>query len=378
MLKQITANHWLLIIAAIYLTLYAAHAVLLQKTVYGDGIYYFSWMRSIVVDHDINFTDEFAHFKVTQPYIKVNVPGNKYAIGFPLLLSPWFTLTHLLVRGDGYGLIYQFVTGIVSVLYVIIGIILMHKTLTLYFPKLSSILSVLSLTLTTNLLFYGSIDPINSHSISFFLSALLISLLLSSKKTSLFSGLTVGLLASTRTQDALFILLLIPFLTKKSFFRTSLGFFLGFLPQIIAWLALYGSVTSPYLSNGEGFSLTLSHLPLVLFSTNNGLFLWTPLALFGCIGLCFSSKFPKKFLWSAFAVFCLEAILIGSWSTWWQGASFSGRMFVSTMPILTIGMASLYDKLQTKMIRMQSFLYMIPLGFGLINSLLIVYRLLLN
>jgi hypothetical protein len=53
-------------------------------------------------------------------------------------------------------------------------------------------------------------------------------------------------------------------------------------------------------------------------------------------------------------------------------------MFVSSLPFLTLGMATIFDKLQAKMKNMKSFLYMIPLGFGLINSLLLVYRLLIN
>lgn len=378
MFKKVTTAQCLLSIVVVYIFLFAVHAAILQKTVYGDGVFYYSWMRSIIVDHDVNFTNEYEHFSVSQPFVHLNIPGNKYAVGFPLLLSPWFILTHELVRGNGYGYIYQFITGFISVLYVLTGILLLYRTLTLYFSKLASILSVFSLSLATNILFYGSIDPINSHSVSFFLASLLVSVLLSSQKTSFFSGLVVGLLAATRTQDAIFILLLVPFLTKKSFIYTILGLILGFFPQIIAWLNLYGEILSPYLSNGEGFSLTLSRLPYVLFSPNNGLFLWTPLALFGCVGLWFSSKISNKFQWMMIVVFSLQIILVGSWSTWWQGASFSGRMFVSTLPVLTIGMASLYDKLQTKMKHMKSFLYMIPLGFGLINSILIVYRLLLN
>ncbi|MEK7592609.1 MAG: hypothetical protein AAB508_04435 [Patescibacteria group bacterium] len=378
MINKITPIQILLGIAILYLFLFTAHAIFLGKTVYGDGIFYYSWMRSVAIDQDINFANEYAHYSVTQPLVHAGVVGNKYAVGFPLLLSPWYLITHTAVREDGYGFIYQFITGLFSVLYVLTGIVLLYRSLNLYFSKFSSILSVLSLALATNLLFYGSIDPINSHSISFFLSALLISILLSSNKTTFFSGLIVGLLASTRTQDILFILLLVPFLTKKTILFTSLGIFFGFLPQLVAWFLLYGSVVSPYLSNGEGFMLSLFQIPQVLFSPNNGLFLWTPMALFGCIGLWFSSKISHKFRWTILFVFSLQVLLVGSWSTWWQGASFSGRMFVSMLPILTLGMASLFEKLHSQMKRMKYFLYIIPLGFGLINSILIVYRLLLN
>src|SRR3989338_163652 len=76
-------TRWLLIVFVIYVLIFFSHALFLQKTVYGDGVFYYSWVRSVVVDRDINFTNEYAHFGVAAPVTPGGLPGNKPPIGGP-------------------------------------------------------------------------------------------------------------------------------------------------------------------------------------------------------------------------------------------------------------------------------------------------------
>ena len=349
---------WLLIIAAIYLIGYLSHALFLQKTVYGDGIFYFSWLRSIVVDHDINFSNEYSHFGV-------NAKGNKHPIGAPLFWLPWYAKTHAIIDKTGYELPYQLIVGLISVLAAISGLILLFRLLLFHFSSTSSMLAVLSIAGATNLLFYGSIDPVNSHAISFFAATIFLSFLYSKNVSPFLTGCALGFCSLVRPQDAVLGLLAFPKYSKAFF----LGLIVTFFPQLLAWQALYGSpLISPYLAGGESFTWWSPNFFNVLFSPMNGLFLWTPMALIAILGFIFWKDSRRTWF---LVLFVLEVAIVGSWSIWWQGASYSGRMLVSTLPILAFGLAALFSKLATQGLRAKQILLAIIGPLTIINAILI-------
>ena len=118
----------------IYILGFVLHASMLHKTVYGDGIFYYSWVRSAVVDGDIDFKNEYTSFSTSQPIMKTGLPGNKYSIGASILWYPWFVWIHTLVHKTGYEPIYQYGSGLVSVLYAFVGLVLLFRTLRKFFP----------------------------------------------------------------------------------------------------------------------------------------------------------------------------------------------------------------------------------------------------
>lgn len=350
---------WFLIIAAIYLLGYVAHALILQKTVYGDGIYYFSWLRSAVVDHDINFTNEYRQFGV-------NAYGNKHPIGAPLFWLSWYAQAHAGLRGTGYELQYQLLVGFISVLASISGLILLFRLLTRNFSRSAALLAVLSIAGATNLLFYGSVDPINSHAISFFAATVFLSFLFSKNVSPFLTGCALGFCALVRPQDAVLGLLAFSKYSKTFI----LGALITFFPQIFAWYALYGSPwISPYLSGGESFTWWSPHFINVLFSPTNGLFLWTPITLLATFGFLFWKDARRVWF---LALFGVEVAIVGSWSIWWQGASYSGRMLVSTLPVLAFGLTAVYTKLATRGLRTKQVLLAIIYPLSIINILLII------
>ncbi len=72
------------------------------------------------------------------------------------------------------------------------------------------------------------------------------------------------------------------------------------------------------------------------------------------------------------AVFILAVLIISSWSTWSQGASYSGRMFVSMLPLLAFGLSALYSKLDRAGLHTTSIILTIIAPLCIINALLIV------
>ena len=373
-----TPQRVFLFIFFVYLTGFFAHALFIQKTVYGDGVYYYSWLRSAVVDHDVNFHNEYDALGGIKRTAPGGMLGNIYSVGPALLWSPAFLLVHGLLHGDGYSLPYQLSVGITSVFLTIIGLFLLYRLLTQFFSEPISLLVTLTITFTTNLWFYGSIDAANSHGVSFFTSALLFTLLFQKKKQYFFLGATVGLLALIRIQDAAFGLLLLPFLNKKSIVPIATGFFLMFLPQMFAWQALYHKFwVSPYLElPGYGFNFKEPHILDVLFSIRNGLIVWTPVIGLSFVGLCFTSVVGKLHKYFFIALVVIQIFLVSSWTTWWQGASYSGRMFVSLLPIFALGLGTIYAWLKKYRWTVPYYVLCIIAPLSIINFLLMVFFLL--
>jgi hypothetical protein len=354
LLARATPATIFLCMCAVYIAGFFAHALYLKKTVYGDGVYYYSWLQSAVIDHSINFPT-----------------GNKFNVGPAILWAPSYLLIHSFIRGDGQSLPYQLAVGFTGVCSALFGLLLLWRLLQKYFSNTVSIMTVATVAGATNLLFYGSVDTVNSHALSFFTAVVFLTLIMQRKKYWFAIGAALGFLSVIRTQDFLFGILLIPLLKKNNLFKIFIGSLAAFSPQLIAWHLVYGKFwVSPYLTGSEGFNFLRPHIFGVLFGLQNGLFLWTPITMLAIAGLITQ----KRFL--LLTVFLLELLVVASWSTWWQGASYSGRMFVSTLPLLAFGIASVFSWLARYKWTHVYFLLTIVIPLSVINTLLMTFFLL--
>jgi len=124
--------------------------------------------------------------------------------------------------------------------------------------------------------------------------------------------------------------------------------FLAFLPQMLTWRVLYGSMLAgptPYLEGSAGtFSYWPNHLIAVLVSEKGGVIAWHPLYAFA-IGGSALSLFKKDSYWIIALVsligFTAQLYLVSCWSVWWAGASFGNRFFISSLPFLLFGIVTL-------------------------------------
>lgn len=372
-------QYWFFLIAAIYLAGFLGHALIVGKTVYGDGTYYYAWLRSVVIDKDINFANDYAAFGADQLLTAKGFLGNIYSIGPALLWSAQFLWIHRLVNGNGFALPYQLTTGLTSVFCALFGLILLYGTLAKFFSKTTAALTVTAIAFATNLFFYGSLDSVNSHALSFFAASLFLALATQPNTQPLLLGASVGLLALIRPQDALFGMLLLPRVNRKTIVPMATGAILAFLPQLLAWQMLYGKFwVSPYLARGYGFNFLQPHLVEVLFSPRSGLMLWTPVIAVALVGL-FLKGLPK-FLnrWFILLLIFLQLYLVASWTTWWQGASYGGRMFISLLPLLSLGLATVFTRLRSLHMKSTAIVLSVILPLSTINVLFMIYFLLKN
>jgi len=364
-------------IVFVYFLGFLAHAAIVGKTVYGDGAYYYSWLRSLAIDHDLDFRNDYRLFDITQKTTEVGLIGNIYPIGPALYWWPTFIALDVAVRGRGGSLPYQLAIGIVGVWAAIVGLLFMYRVLRRFFPEAMALTTLVAIAFATNLWFYGSLDTVNSHALSFFLASAFLMLFLTPKRSHIALGVLLGSLALVRPQDAVYGVLLLHGANIKSLSKNAIGFLFTFSVQLLAWQVVYGKFwVSPYLDRGYGFDFLHPKILETLFSSNNGLFLWTPITLLGCIGL-FLKNFPKPELRPYFiGIVCIQIYLVASWTTWWQGASFSGRMFISILPILAIGLAQFFTSVTNNVLDVRKLLTTYVLPLSLLNGMLIFMYLL--
>lgn len=336
---------WLIGVAIVLIGIYCAHALLLGKTVYGDGIYYYSWTRSLVVDFNVDFANEYSILGGNQRLTNRSIVANIYPIGAPLIWIPPLLLTTTLFQTSGYSLLDQFTVGLVGVAAVAAAIYLLYRLLNKFFTTSIPLHTILLLVFATNLLFYGAVDTVNTHALSFLASTLL--LWFSQKQRPFLAGLSAGWLACIRPQDIVLSLLGFSTITIRYVSWYVLGIVVGLIPQFIAIYSVFGiPTTHPYLQDGAGFLWFKPALISTLLSLNNGLLLYTPVYLLALIGTYQLARTGKKqhagltsLARRSIIGFIIQWYIVSSWSIWWQGASYSGRMFISLLPWLSFGLA---------------------------------------
>lgn len=352
--------------------LFLAHFLIVGSAVYGDGRYYYSYLPTFFIQHTTNFFTSYQFFHMSGPVTPKGLLGNVYAIGPASFWAIPYLLSYLLFgQGNPYTIFLQVFVGLWNITAVSGGLYILFLSLQTFFTKRIAFLATFATFLTTNLFFYGSLDVINSHSAGFFFSCLLL-FLITKEQTVMrifLAGCVVGSLALMRIQDSIFLLLPILFMffqeKKEIFFLKSLltigGFFLVLLPQFFLWQNMWGNaLKSPYLYH-NGFTFLQPHFFGVLLNVNNGFLLWTPSVIFGFIGLFFFLK-QKKTLGKLFLlIFLLQLYIISSWNIWWEGASYSARMMITTYPFLACGFAAFLEKIERK----KQYIFLV--GFTILN-----------
>jgi len=343
-----------------------------------DGSY-FSYVRSVVVDRDLDLANEYESLKITNfKYSPIGRPENKYSVGFPLTVLPFYLLTHIFVLilnflgagldATGYSVIYQLSFSLGALVYGYAGLVISCKLAKRYFSDRISFLSVLAIFSSSNIIYYFMREPFMSHLSSFFSVALFLymwSIVRDGEggKGACFTlGAAAGLMIIIRQQDVTF--LAVPLVDaligyareRKAPWFLSAGKLVaalaGFLPliavQLFVWKAVFGSFLV-YSYSGESFIYAASPKILeVLFSSKHGLISWNPIILAALAGLVLFMKARPRAGWLLLAAFLMQLYVNASWHMWWFGNSFGHRAFISSTPIFVIGLSALMDKANSR------------------------------
>jgi hypothetical protein len=337
-----------------------------------DAVEYYSHLRSLYFDHDVDFANEFAHFGILTRWDKSQptVTGHRrtvFSVGPALLWMPFYAAGDVLARArgdvqDGYSPAHIRAVCLGSLFYGVFGLLLVHRVLEERFAPPVPFWTTLLLGYATFLFWYMAYEPVMSHAPSFFLAALALRLWwrrgtgLGPGHAALL-GLVLGLATVVRWQNAL--LLVLPLATlaleRERPARAAaalLGAFaLALVPQLLVFKAIFGTYLLGHPAQGRDFlHLTRPALLETFFSSRHGLLFWTPVLWGGFLGLV--GLFAKDWRTEGWldkdrraAVLLALPILVMSYintssGDWWAGGSYSNRRFDSTLPFLALGLGA--------------------------------------
>jgi hypothetical protein len=340
------------------------HTTFTKTAIFADARFYYTYTRSLIQDHDLNLKNEYLDLGIQNKFEEGKLVANPYPPGVSMLWVPLYLNAKALatifgLTDSGYGFLYQLSAALTNIFLGIFGLYLVFKLLQKYFPVRVSYLTILALFGATNLLFYIAVEPINSHAASFFISSLFVFYFLMTdvekgKDYYMALGFIGGIAGLVRTQDLLLLILPVIKITSKykssikllatNYMLLATGLTVAFLPQILLWKYFYNTFWySPYLNSG--FNFLKPQIIHVLFNTQNGLFILTPLIAISLIGSLFIKRTNSSLYSYILIYFFMQLYLVSSWSAYYQGGSYSIRMLVTTYPLLSFGLAYVIDKI---------------------------------
>lgn len=325
-----------------------------------DSVCYFALGHSMVFDRDFDLSNQFAALPLlatefTDRRPETGLPGCPYALGYPLVNSPFLALGALLDRltggaGDGYGAwaVRGWFAG--TLVWLAVGLSALFAALRRLVGERTAFETTLLLLFGSTLLYY-TVSPM-AHAASFvacslFLLAWLRARELDSPAAWAALGLAAGLAAATRWQEALLAVVALPDL-----FCRGLGWrrlvavpcaLLVLAPQLWQWQRVYGSMA--VLPQGPGFlAWPPRHAWDVLWSTNHGWFIWTPLLLAAVAGLFLGLRRWPGVCGPLLVVIALQVLVVGSMPTNWHGKDgFGQRLLTGSVALTAPGLALLLE-----------------------------------
>jgi hypothetical protein len=365
--------------------------------VYSDGVAYFLYARSAVIDHDLYIGDEFeqldrsvgAGTKALEPLRKWTSRGvdgkliSPWPAGAGLMLAPFYAVGYAIESAvaaqahrpaDSYGLIPQMAFALGSVLFGVVGFWCMWL-LTLQITETRvAYLTSMGIALSGPVAFYTLFHPSMAHALSFGLVSMLTCLWLRvwnrelSRAAMVWLGLLLGLAATVRYQNALYGALLVA-LVVKEWTRAGLpaaakhaitGMVASLLPVV---MLLRGQLTLASSSSGLSVAqypidFTSPYFMQVLLSCRHGAFHWAPLLGVAAFGLLWAAARREGWAIALLIVLVLNTYLIGGlsmaqaayhgqplpagWLHHWDDApSFGMRYLTECAPLFAVGLAYL-------------------------------------
>jgi hypothetical protein len=363
---------------------------LVNPWVRGDGVGYYAYLRSALIDHDLNFENDYlaankyfvmARFDaqghlLPEFYTKTGHVENHFSVGPAILWAPAMVAVHLAVLvldrfganipADGYSRPYLLTMGLTTACYGFLSLFFAFQIARKYFDTQWAFLATAGIWLASSLPVYMYFNPSWSHAFSAFSVSLFVwywdrTKLQRTLGQWVVLGLCAGLMGNVYYPNA--ILLIFPAIEILYLMRTASGapnpaarsigklvaygllfgavFVVSLLPTFITRQIIYGN---PFETGYPGILTWNWKSPVllsVLFSSDHGLWSWTPILALSVIGLIFLARREALVGIGAIATFLAFLYFIASYPDWAGISSYGNRFFISLTPIFILGLTAL-------------------------------------
>jgi len=367
---------------------------LVNPWIRGDGVGYYAYVRSLLIDHDLRFEDEwlagnsfFVQSRLDSSgalrgdlYTPTGRIANLSSVGPSILWAPFLVVTHLSVLtldcfgfsipADGYSRPYVMTMAVATALYGFLGLCFAYALARNYFGEAWAFLATVGIWFASSLPVYMYFNPSWSHAHSAFTVSWFLWYWHRTREGRTFLqwillGLLAGLVVDVYYPNGL--VLLVPLLESlaKYWRRWSaqprewsvigrliianllfaIAGIVAFLPTVVTRAIIFGSPFSTGYAPLAIWNWTSPALWQVLFSSNHGLLSWTPILIPALLGLGVLWRSDRFLACSLGAVFLVFYYLIASYSSWHGISSFGNRFFISLTPLFVLGLAAMLSRL---------------------------------
>jgi hypothetical protein len=366
---------------------------LMNPWVRGDGVGYYAYARAPLIEHSLDFTHDYQYANQSFRADHVDAAGlprpefrtlsghldNHFSVGPAILWSPFLLLAHagvLLARAlgssvvaDGFSAPYRYAMAFGTAFYGFIALLLSFRLACRYLRPLWSFLATIAIWWASSLPVYMYFNPSWSHAHSAFVVALFLVYWDATRESRtlqqwLILGLIVGLMLNVYYPNlmVLSILLLEAIGQYAQAFRSGTAAFpsstqllarhllfglvvcLALLPTFVSrWIVYGGPFKTGYLSLRD-FLWSSPVFLQVLFSSNYGLFSWTPLLALACLGLILGALHIPRIGVPLLVASVAFYLFIAFYPDWAGISSFGNRFFVSLTPMFVLGLAMLLQR----------------------------------
>ena len=372
--RRVTTTHVVAVVLVCAFPAGVAAQLHLGARLQSDGFYYFAYLRSIAFDRDVNFTNDYrmlglgdkAHLFTPTP---TGYAQSAWTIGPAIVWAPFFVAGHPVAKGSAREPGRQHQRHLLSLptggLHRRPGLrparLLVHlAAVSLYFPRGLAAIATAFVVIGSFMLWYIVKEPSMTHAPSMAGAAAFTWMWAATRENRTLRqwallGALAGFIALIRWQNVALrpaaghrvaMTLLPPASARR---RRELrpirrhgvrspAAVVGFLPQMLAWKAIYGQwlAVSPI---GPQIRWWNPHLVDILWSSRNGLFAASPVLYLGAIGLFLCWRRDRLFAGAALAPSARWCDFNASIQDWWGSAAFGGRRFDGTLPLLVVGTA---------------------------------------
>jgi hypothetical protein len=368
--------------------------------VHGDGVGYYAYVHSLLIDHDLQFENEWRAANSSFTLGRVGPNGeilesqytithhldNHFTVGPAILWAPFLIVVHLIIlalnsfgahiNSDGFGRPYLLTMALATVGYGFCGLFLCFRLARAFVAEQWAFLGVVGYWFASSLPVYMYLNPSWSHAHTLFSVALFLWYWCRTRtRRSLPQWIVLGLFAALMVNVYYLnvVWLLIPaFDAVSNYFRLMtdssampagnasreslatlfashitfvIVFIVGMLPTLITRKIIYGGYLQTGYPGAREWFWTNPVPASVWFSSDHGLFTWTPILVLALIGLVLFLRIDRTLAIYFLAVFAIFSYVLACYVNWDGISSFGNRFFISLGPAFIIGLAILFDRI---------------------------------
>lgn len=375
----------------ILLILFLLTLPVVNPTVHGDGVGYYAFARTLLIQHDLRFEEDWRRARQfssgdeesaeaglsSEHYTATGYIDNHFTVGPAMLWSPFLVAAHALVllwnatgghvAANGFSTPYLAAMAIGTAVYGFLGLWLSFSLARKFARARWALLATLGIWTASSLPVYMYFNPSWSHAHSAFAVALFFWYWERTRggRTAAqwaILGAIAGLMIDVYLPNGVF--LMVPAIEALLLHRTSwredngsaqkrlllgeLGFgaaaWMALLPTLITRKIVFGGFLRVGAYSESDWRWSAPHWREVLFSTDHGAFSWTPILALAVAGLLLGTRTTRQVAGYLAAGAAAFYYLIACYPYWDGVASFGNRFLISLTPIYVFGLALLLQR----------------------------------